>query len=99
MGQASVRQYWEREPCGTGPAITASTSPRSRTWFENVERHRYRQEPHIFAAAQFTRFRGQKLLEIGVGAGADHLQWARAGAICHGVDLTDAAIEITRAHL
>src|SRR5205085_1465488 len=30
---------------------------------------------------------------------SDHLQWARAGCLCHGVDLTDAAIETTRAHL
>jgi 2-polyprenyl-3-methyl-5-hydroxy-6-metoxy-1,4-benzoquinol methylase len=37
--------------------------------------------------------------EVGVGAGTDHLQWARAGALCHGVDLTDAAIETTRARL
>ena len=49
--------------------------------------------------AQFTRFRGSKILEVGVGAGTDHLQWARAGAQCHGVDLTDAAIETTRKHL
>jgi ubiquinone/menaquinone biosynthesis C-methylase UbiE len=38
-------------------------------------------------------------LEVGVGAGTDHLQWARAGAVCYGVDLTDRAIETTRAHL
>jgi len=36
---------------------------------------------------------------VGVGAGTDHLQWARAGCDCHGVDLTDAAIETTRRHL
>jgi ubiquinone/menaquinone biosynthesis C-methylase UbiE len=36
---------------------------------------------------------------VGVGAGTDHLQWARAGCRCHGVDLTAAAIETTRQHL
>jgi len=36
---------------------------------------------------------------VGVGAGTDHLQWARAGCECYGVDLTDTAIETTRAHL
>jgi ubiquinone/menaquinone biosynthesis C-methylase UbiE len=39
------------------------------------------------------------MLEIGVGAGTDHLQWARAGLDCHGVDLTDAAIATAGGHL
>ncbi|GAC1341923.1 MAG: hypothetical protein NVS2B9_14050 [Myxococcales bacterium] len=39
------------------------------------------------------------MLEIGVGAGVDHVQWAKAGAVCHGVDLTEAAIEATRTNL
>lgn len=41
----------------------------------------------------------KKILEIGVGVGTDHLQWARAGAHCYGVDLTEAAIEITSVRL
>jgi ubiquinone/menaquinone biosynthesis C-methylase UbiE len=56
-------------------------------------------EPFIHSIAQFTRYHGKRLLEVGVGAGTDHLQWARAGAICHGVDLTAAAIETTRRRL
>jgi ubiquinone/menaquinone biosynthesis C-methylase UbiE len=99
MAQAAVREYWEREPCGTSSWITKREPPKTKEWFNAVERHRYEAEPHIFAVAQFTRWKGARLLEIGVGAGADHLQWARAGAECHGVDLTDAAIETTRAHL
>jgi SAM-dependent methyltransferase len=94
-----VRSYWEREPCGTGELITGTLTPRTREWFERVEEHRYRVEPYIHSVAQFTRHHGQKLLELGVGAGTDHLQWARAGAVCYGVDLTDAAIETTRARL
>jgi ubiquinone/menaquinone biosynthesis C-methylase UbiE len=38
-------------------------------------------------------------LEVGVGAGTDHLSFVRAGASCHGVDLTAAAIETTRRRL
>lgn len=94
-----VRTYWEAEPCGTATVITGQLEPRTREWYERVEEHRYRVEPYIHSVAQFTRHHGQKLLEVGVGAGTDHLQWARAGADCHGVDLTDAAIETTRARL
>lgn len=94
-----VRSYWEQVPCGTGEYITHGLEPGSREWFQQVEAHRYRLEACIHAIAQFTRHRGKKLLEVGVGAGTDHLQWARAGCECYGVDLTDAAIETTRSHL
>ena len=91
-----VRAFWEREPCGTGEEVTGGLDDGTLAWFEQVEQNRYLKEPMIHAAAQFTRHRGKSILEIGVGAGTDHLQWARAGARCHGVDLTDAAIETTR---
>jgi ubiquinone/menaquinone biosynthesis C-methylase UbiE len=79
--------------------VVGKLRPLSRAWFEKVENYRYEMEPFIHSTAQFTRHRGQKILEIGVGAGTDHLQWARAGAKCYGVDLTDAAILVTREHL
>ena len=94
-----VRSYWEDTPCGTGSEIVGELQSGSREWFERVEEYRYSVEPFIHSIAQFTRHRGKRLLEVGVGAGTDHLQWARAGAECHGVDLTDAAIETTRARL
>lgn len=94
-----VRGYWEKQPCGTEAVVVGETAKFSRTWFERVEEFRYEHEPYIHSIAQFTRHHGKRLLEVGVGAGTDHLQWARAGAICHGVDLTDAAIETTRSRL
>jgi SAM-dependent methyltransferase len=94
-----VRGFWEAEPCGTGDEIVGDLAPRTREWFEQVEAHRYAVEPFIHSVAQFTRHRGKKILEVGVGAGTDHLQWARAGCDCHGVDLTQAAIDTTRARL
>jgi ubiquinone/menaquinone biosynthesis C-methylase UbiE len=94
-----VRQFWERQPCGTEQSVIENASPLSREWFEKVENHRYNVEPFIHSVAQFTRHRGKRLLEVGVGAGTDHLQWARAGTKCFGVDLTDAAITTTRERL
>jgi ubiquinone/menaquinone biosynthesis C-methylase UbiE len=95
----AVRAYWENEPCGTGEAIVGKIPQSRRAFFEKVENHRYAIEPHIFTVAQFSRFHGRKVLEIGVGAGTDHLQWARSGVDLYGVDLTQAAISMTRARL
>ncbi len=94
-----VRRYWNREACGTGRPIVGEALELSREWFERIETHRYGLEPFIHSVAQFTRHHGKRLLEIGVGAGTDHLQWARAGLKCHGVDLTQRAIDVTRARL
>jgi len=94
-----VRQYWEREPCGTNPLLIGESTPYTLEWFSAIEERRYELEPFIHAVAQFTRHHGKKVLEVGVGAGTDHLQWARAGAECYGVDLTDAAIETTKRRL
>jgi ubiquinone/menaquinone biosynthesis C-methylase UbiE len=94
-----VRGFWEAMPCGTDPFVVADEEQFSREWFERVEEYRYQVEPFIHSIAQFTRHKGKRVLEIGVGAGTDHLQWARAGADLYGVDLTDAAILTTRRRL
>ena len=90
-----VREFWEMGPCGTGSSIVSDVEPFTLEWYERIEKYRYEVEPCIHSVAQFSRYNGKKVLEVGVGAGTDHLQWARVGADCYGVDLTDAAIEAT----
>lgn len=89
--KSQVKDFWEQEPCGSGFALSAKFT---REYFDEIEEHRYRVEPFIHQFAQFTRQRGKKVLEVGVGAGTDHLQFARAGAVLSGIDLTDAAVEM-----
>lgn len=88
-----VRAFWQANPCGTK---FADVEPGSKAFFEKVEEHRYRTEWHIPTAANFEGSRGLKVLEIGCGLGTDGAQFARAGAIYTGVDLTEAAIELAR---
>jgi ubiquinone/menaquinone biosynthesis C-methylase UbiE len=91
-----VKAYWEASPCG---ASVAAAPRYSVEYFEEIEKSRYRSEPFIHCFAQFTRWRGKKVLEIGCGAGTDSLQFARAGAELYSVDLTSAAVELTRRRL
>lgn len=91
-----VKDFWEQEPCGSGVAESAKYT---REYFDEIEEHRYGLEPFIHQFAQFTRQRGKKVLEVGVGAGTDHLQFARAGAVLSGIDLTEAAIEMVKKRL
>lgn len=91
-----VKEYWNRESCGTH---VASSTKYSRQYFDEIEEYRYRIEPEIYSFAQFTRFRGQKVLEVGVGAGTDFIQWIRAGAKAYGLDLTEEAVNHVKKRL
>jgi len=88
-----VRAFWQAHPCGTK---FADAEPGTRRFYELVEEHRYGSEWHIPQAAGFASARGLRVLEIGCGLGTDGAQFARAGAVYTGVDLTDAAIELAR---
>ena len=91
-----VRDHWDAQACGT----QNTAQPKfSREYFDEIEALRYQLEPFIFSFAQFTRHRGQKVLEVGVGAGTDFVQWVRANAEAYGVDLTPEAIEHVRNRL
>ena len=94
-----VRDFWEEEACGTSSELIAEKEQFSKSWYEEIEQYRYSVEPFIHSIAQFSRHKGKRVLEIGVGAGTDHLNWARAGTDLYGVDLTDRGIETTSKRL
>jgi ubiquinone/menaquinone biosynthesis C-methylase UbiE len=88
--KSEVVAYWNNEACGTSKTSAAKYS---KKYFAEIEEYRYRVEPEIFSFAQFTRFRNQKVLEVGIGAGTDFVQWIKAGAHAYGVDITEEAVE------
>lgn len=91
-----IHAFWNEASCGTQRA----TAPKhTLEYFEQIEEFRYRHEPFIHSFAQFSRRHGMRVLEVGVGAGTDFLQWVRVGAEAHGVDLTEEAIENTEKRL
>jgi SAM-dependent methyltransferase len=91
-----VYRYWEAETCGTAHAAAAEGTP---AYYAEIEAARYRLEPFIPAFAEFERWRGRRVLEVGVGAGTDFVNFARSGAIVTGVDLTPAAAAHARRRL
>jgi SAM-dependent methyltransferase len=81
-----VRAFWQAEACG-------------ERYGDEQDRVRYELEPMIEPFARFESAAGLRVLEIGVGMGADFLRWARAGAVATGVDLTERAVALTRERL
>jgi SAM-dependent methyltransferase len=84
-----VRQFWEEASCGEKLYL----SDLSREDFLRQAEIRYELEPFIPDFAEFDKYRGKKVLEIGVGLGADHQRFAEAGAELHGIDLTRRAVD------
>jgi SAM-dependent methyltransferase len=94
--KSAVREYWDAESCGERYAVGPDLGERLRS----VRRTRYELEPYIPAFAGFPSARGRDVLEIGVGMGTDHVEWARSGPrSLAGVDLTPRAVEFTRTQL
>ena len=91
-----VRSFWSRTPCGSWDASAPEGTPE---YYAQIEARRYELEPFIRDYAGFQETRGDRVLEIGVGLGTDHIQFARAGADLHGVDLTERGIELVRRRL
>jgi len=90
---ARVKDYWNARPCN----IRHSTALiGSREYFDEVEARKYFVEYHIPEFAEFERWRGKKVLEIGCGIGTDTINFARAGAQVTTVDLSDKSMELAR---
>jgi ubiquinone/menaquinone biosynthesis C-methylase UbiE len=87
--KSEVQNFWNADPCG-------SRYLGDREDFESHSRARYALEPYIHEFAKFSSAKGLQVLEIGVGMGADYLEWLKAGAMATGVDLSAASLERAR---
>jgi SAM-dependent methyltransferase len=91
----AVHDFWNAASCGEKLYLAGP----ERQAYEAQARSRYALEPYIPAFARFEEASGLRVLEIGVGLGADHARFAQAGADVYGIDLTPRAIEHTRRRL
>ena len=84
-----VREFWNSDPCGTRYLNDGDDFPAHA-------RARYALESYIPEFAQFASARGLRVLEIGVGMGADYLEWLKAGAYATGVDFSEISLAKAR---
>jgi SAM-dependent methyltransferase len=90
-----VVDFWEAASCGE----TLYLSDTDVIGYRKQLRMRYELEPFIPPFIDAPRWDGKRVLEVGVGLGADHQTIAEGGAELSGVDLTERAIEHTRRRL
>lgn len=90
-----VHDFWDQASCGERLYLTGIDCEAYRA----QAKARYELEPYILEFAGFDSARGLRVLEIGVGLGADHQRFSEAGADLTGIDLTERAVTHTRQRL
>jgi ubiquinone/menaquinone biosynthesis C-methylase UbiE len=98
MDEAAVQAFWQLHPCGDQQVggLTQAFAGDCRQFFREYDEFRYRREPHILRALDRFQWGGKRVLEIGIGQGADAEQLVRRGARWSGLDLTQASVERMR---
>lgn len=89
--KTQVQEFWTQASCGENLYLTGDGIDSYRRQANT----RYKLEPYIRDFAEPEKWSGRRVLEVGVGLGADHQLFAEAGAILSGIDLTQRAIDHT----
>lgn len=93
MSIQDVQGYWNRRPCNVQHSLTdIDKFPGVYSW--QVSNRKYRVEPHIPAFADFPRWDGKTVLELGCGIGTDALSFAAHGARVLAIDISAASLRV-----
>jgi SAM-dependent methyltransferase len=101
MNEAKIERFWAAHPCGD--ALVGGLDHRfggdDGRFFQSYDRWRYGLENHIPACLDDMHVEGQRVLEIGLGQGAESEQLIRRGARWSGLDLTRESVKRVRRRL
>ena len=88
-----VRDYWNRHIHD----LEITTHPvGSPGFFADLDQYHFEKLHHLPRLVDFDGYRGQRVLDVGCGAGTDLVRFARGGAIVTGVDVAASAIALAR---
>jgi len=101
MDEQAVQAFWQDHACGD--AQVGGLHERFRDDYENFftdyDHFRYQNERHLPACLDALNVADKRVLEIGLGEGADAERLIKSGAHWSGVDLTTESVERVRARL
>lgn len=92
----TVRAYWNAHIHDLSIVTQPVGSP---GFFAELAAYRFEKLRYLPARVDFAGYRGQRLLEVGCGAGIDLARFARGGAVVTGIDFAPVSIELAAQHL
>lgn len=90
-----VQDFWEDNLCGRQ---FIDEEVYTEEFYRNYTQLRYKKTHHLNEVIDWNGAKGKKLLEVGLGIGADGVRWAKNGADYSGIDLTAEAVGATQKH-
>lgn len=98
MKESEISEFWQQNPCGASLVGDLTDDERDAyvEFFDRYDEYRYRTESHIPTNLDKSDWTGKRVLEIGLGQGADSEQLIKRGAIYTGVDLTEESVKRVR---
>eukprot|EP00456_Euglypha_rotunda_P038462 TRINITY_DN2956_c0_g1_i8.p1 TRINITY_DN2956_c0_g1~~TRINITY_DN2956_c0_g1_i8.p1 ORF type:complete len:290 (-),score=40.90 TRINITY_DN2956_c0_g1_i8:409-1278(-) len=100
MHETEIQNFWNQNPCGD-MQVGGLEQRRGdyEAFFSDYDRFRYRKEAHIIRCLDGIDFKGKRVLEIGLGQGADSEQIIKRGALWSGLDLTPESVNRVKTRL
>jgi len=97
--EADIRDFWSTHPCGDHIPSGLDTRGDYENFFSEYDAQKYRLETHIPVCLAGLDVDGRRVLEVGLGQGAESELLIRRGAHWSGVDVTDTSVERVRKRL
>lgn len=88
-----VKKFWDDRPCNIKHS---SKEIGTKEYFLEVERKKFKVEPHILEFTEFPKWEGKKVLEIGCGLATVGINFAFNGSDYTGVELSDSSLELAK---
>lgn len=101
MDEDEIQGYWQGHPCGDAQVggLHERFGDDYEEFLTNYDRFRYTKESHIPACIAALNVAGKRVLEIGLGEGAESELLIRHGALWSGIDLTAESVQRVRTRL
>ena len=93
MTHQQIQEFWNKQPCNINHSKKDFLS---KDYFDEVEYKKYFVEPHIPNFADFSAWKGKRVLELGCGIGTDSINFVRAGADLTIIELSDRSLDICK---
>jgi SAM-dependent methyltransferase len=87
-----VRKWWSDRPCNVR---YSDAEVGTKQYFDECDKKKLIVGPHVAGFAQYDRWKGKRVLEIGTGIGHDAIRFAQAGAIYTGLEYSKPSLDLT----